>query len=93
MRPSLPVALRERRALGRERRRKTGAGGERRGWRHAASAEVVVAAEKHDVAASKVREAGGPIDEASYACLCGMVFAAAVSTSVQCPHCGSVQAW
>jgi hypothetical protein len=91
VRPSLPVALRERRALGRERRRKASAGGERRGRRHSASAEVVVA--RHDVAASKVREAGGPIDEASYACTCGMVFAAAVSTSVRCPHCGSAQAW
>jgi hypothetical protein len=46
-----------------------------------------------DVAAHKVREAGGPIDQASYVCLCGFAFAAAVSTSVQCPHCGEPQAW
>lgn len=46
-----------------------------------------------DVAAHKVREAGGPIDLASYICLCGFVFPAAVSTSVECPHCGSRQAW
>jgi hypothetical protein len=46
-----------------------------------------------DVAAHKVREAGGPIDKASYVCLCGFAFAAAVSTSVQCPHCGEPQAW
>jgi hypothetical protein len=48
---------------------------------------------RHDVAASRVREAGGPIDLASYVCLCGMVFAAAVSTTVKCPHCGAPQAW
>jgi hypothetical protein len=46
-----------------------------------------------DVAAHKVREAGGPIDLASYVCLCGFAFAAAVSTSVACPHCGEPQAW
>jgi hypothetical protein len=46
-----------------------------------------------DVAAHKVREAGGPIDKASYVCLCGFAFAAAVSTSVECPHCGEPQAW
>lgn len=46
-----------------------------------------------DVAAHKVREAGGPIDLASYVCLCGFAFAAAVSTSVVCPHCGEPQAW
>jgi hypothetical protein len=45
------------------------------------------------VAASRVREAGGPIDMASYVCVCGFAFAAAVSTSVECPHCGSPQAW
>ncbi|HEY7830375.1 MAG TPA: hypothetical protein VIC06_07405 [Solirubrobacteraceae bacterium] len=46
-----------------------------------------------DIAARKVREAGGPMDMASYGCLCGFVFAAAVSTSVECPHCGAPQAW
>jgi rubrerythrin len=51
------------------------------------------ASSRMDVAAHKVREAGGPIDVASYVCLCGFVFAAAVSTSVKCPHCGAPQAW
>jgi len=51
------------------------------------------AATRRDLAASRVREAGGPIDVASYVCLCGFVFAAAVSTSVKCPHCGEPQAW
>jgi hypothetical protein len=39
------------------------------------------------------REAGPPQDQALYSCECGFVFAAQVSTSVGCPHCGSVQAW
>jgi len=41
----------------------------------------------------RVREAGGPIDQASYSCACGCVFRAPVSTSVSCPHCGTAQAW
>jgi len=46
-----------------------------------------------DLAAQRVREAGGPIDLASYACACGCLFTAPVSTSVKCPHCGTGQAW
>jgi hypothetical protein len=46
-----------------------------------------------DVASARVREAGGPIDEASYTCACGYVFQAPVSTTVACPHCGATQAW
>jgi hypothetical protein len=46
-----------------------------------------------DVASARVREAGGPIDEASYTCACGYVFLAPVSTTVACPHCGATQAW
>jgi hypothetical protein len=42
---------------------------------------------------ARVRSAGGPIDNASYACACGFVFAASVSTTVACPHCGADQAW
>jgi uncharacterized protein (DUF983 family) len=41
----------------------------------------------------RVREAGGPIDRASYVCGCGYLFSASVSTTVACPHCGSDQAW
>lgn len=48
---------------------------------------------KPDLDACKVREAGGPLDVAAYVCLCGFAFAAAVSTSVECPHCGAPQAW
>jgi hypothetical protein len=32
-------------------------------------------------------------DQAVYACQCGFVFEAPVSTSVGCPHCGGTQAW
>ena len=39
------------------------------------------------------REAGAPTDAAIYACVCGYVFKALVSTSVDCPHCGGSQAW
>jgi hypothetical protein len=41
----------------------------------------------------RARESGGPIDQASYSCGCGLVFEAPVSTSVACPHCGTGQAW
>jgi hypothetical protein len=41
----------------------------------------------------RARESGGPIDRASYACGCGLVFEAPVSTTVSCPHCGDAQAW
>jgi rubrerythrin len=35
----------------------------------------------------------GPQDHALYACSCGYVFEAEVSTRVSCPHCGETQAW
>ena len=41
----------------------------------------------------RAREAGGPEDTAQYSCSCGYQFAAEVSTSVDCPHCGTPQAW
>ena len=47
----------------------------------------------NDIAVQRVREAGGPIDEACYPCACGYFFIAPVSTSVSCPHCGAHQAW
>jgi hypothetical protein len=51
------------------------------------------AAPTGDAAAQRVRAAGGPLDRASYTCQCGYVFAAAVTTTVACPHCGDTQAW
>jgi rubrerythrin len=32
-------------------------------------------------------------DAALYACSCGYIFKAPVTTSVGCPHCGADQAW
>jgi hypothetical protein len=46
-----------------------------------------------DVAVQRVRDAGGPVDRACYACACGLLFEARVSTTVTCPHCGAGQAW
>jgi len=46
-----------------------------------------------DPVVARVRSAGGPIDNACYSCSCGLVFAASVSTTVACPHCGASQAW
>jgi len=46
------------------------------------------AAERRDA-----RRGGGPQDRALYTCGCGYVFTAPVSTSVECPHCGTDQAW
>jgi hypothetical protein len=46
-----------------------------------------------DPAAQRVRDAGGPLDRASYTCVCGYVFLAPVSTTVECPHCHAAQAW
>jgi hypothetical protein len=46
-----------------------------------------------DPAVQRVREAGGPMDQASYACACGYLFHASVSTTVSCPHCGADQTW
>lgn len=42
---------------------------------------------------TRVRAAGGPEDNAHYTCSCGLVFTAAVSASVACPHCGTGQDW
>lgn len=39
------------------------------------------------------RAAGGPDDTARYDCSCGQVFRAAVTASVPCPCCGTLQAW
>jgi hypothetical protein len=56
--------------------------------------EVVLTAHRPaDPAAQRVRDAGGPIDRASYTCTCGYVFIAPVSTTVECPHCHAAQAW
>lgn len=74
----------------------------RRAHRHRAEDAIAVepvaepapqAAQRRDPDAQRVREAGGPVDRASYTCSCGYLFSASVSTSVACPHCGAYQAW
>jgi hypothetical protein len=59
----------------------------------AAQTDMRGAAPATDAQARQVRAAGGPLDRASYTCGCGYVFLAAVTTTVQCPHCGDAQAW
>jgi hypothetical protein len=58
-----------------------------------AKPELSVPARGCDPDVRRAREAGGPIDLASYVCGCGCLFDASVSTSVACPHCGADQAW
>lgn len=46
------------------------------------------------VSIARSRRGGGLTqDRALYACGCGHVFDALVSTSVDCPECGDTQAW
>jgi acetyl esterase/lipase len=58
-----------------------------------ATATAPVAVDRDLAAERRLRHAGGPRDRATYACTCGYVFDADVSTSVACPHCGTGQAW
>ena len=46
-----------------------------------------------DRASMRVRQAGGPLDLASYSCECGCIFPALVTTTVTCPHCSTPQPW
>ncbi len=48
---------------------------------------------RHRSPEQRVRQAGGPEDRALYSCACGYAFQAAVSTTVDCPHCGDQQSW
>jgi rubrerythrin len=87
VRAGLSHPLRERRASRRRHSRHAS-----KGKPHGVLADVP-AREAPDLAVLRVREAGGPVDRASYSCECGYVFAAKVSTSVCCPVCGTGQAW
>jgi hypothetical protein len=93
MRPSLLHTLGE----SRQRRRQRGRhGAELPGGPHAAARPAPAPAASRcaaDADAERVREAGGPVDRAAYACACGYMFSAEVSTTVSCPHCGAGQAW
>jgi hypothetical protein len=44
-------------------------------------------------APSRERRGGASQDRALYVCRCGSAFAADVTASVSCPHCGESQAW
>ena len=59
-------------------------------WRHHDTPPAPLG---NDITVRRLREAGGPVDEACYPCGCGCFFIAPVSTSVSCPHCGATQAW
>ncbi len=92
MRPSLLHTLGESRQRRRQRARR---GAEPASGPHAAHPAPAAppAACAADPDAERVREAGGPVDLAAYACGCGYMFSAEVSTTVSCPHCGAGQAW
>jgi hypothetical protein len=93
MRASLPHTLRERRRSRADQHRRGAAATPAAPSSGAATAPAAVEAPVADQAAQRVREAGGPIDEAAYVCECGFMFRAAVSTTVACPHCSAPQAW
>jgi len=78
---------------GRRQRRARGGEPSASGVSPATLASQPVLATSCDPAVQRVREAGGPIDHASYTCECGYQFRAPVSTTVHCPHCGLGQAW
>jgi hypothetical protein len=74
--------------------------GQRRSHQGTREAEVAPGAAEADPeterdlrAERRIRESGGPDDNALYNCSCGFVFEASVSTTVSCPHCGALQAW
>lgn len=82
-----------------ERRRARRAQGERRG-RHATPTPLTLARAAEARASCPPEAAHGAHaaarcshDRASYACHCGYLFDAQVTTTVTCPHCGAAQAW
>jgi hypothetical protein len=94
MRASLLHPLREQRHTRRHRRAHGAVAGDPAAQPQPSPQSVPTGATRAcDPAAQRVREAGGPVDHASYSCSCGYLFSASVSTSVSCPHCGSDQAW
>jgi hypothetical protein len=94
MRPSLLHTRDERRDSRRQRHRRAARTGESAAQPCDPAAQPCEpAAPPRDPAVQRVREAGGPVDRASYTCACGYLFSAAVSTTVACPHCGADQAW
>ncbi len=43
--------------------------------------------------AARARRAAASQDRAFYTCACGFAWTGAVTTTVDCPHCGTGQAW
>jgi hypothetical protein len=74
-------------------RRRRGRRAAGRSARPAADAEPRAAASGQRAAQARAQRSGGPQDKALYACGCGYVFRALVTTSVGCPRCGTGQAW
>jgi len=94
MRASLPDTLRQRRRARASRHpRATPAPAKVDSAEVPTIAELAAVVDSADPAVKRVRDAGGPLDEASYACQCGFLFRAPVSTTVACPHCRAPQAW
>jgi hypothetical protein len=58
-----------------------------------ATTRTITAARESAPRTRDARRGSGPEDRALYSCMCGFAFMAAVSTSVDCPHCGTEQAW
>jgi hypothetical protein len=58
-------------------------------------ASILTRAARHAAAPARERNQRANVsqDAATYACECGYIFTAAVTTSVGCPHCGTDQAW
>jgi hypothetical protein len=93
MRAGLPHSLRERRRLRAERGRRATVGAPDTARAKTAVPGHAQTSPVADPAMQRARDAGGPLDEACYACHCGFVFRAPVSTTVSCPHCRAPQAW
>lgn len=95
MRTNLPETLRRRGRTrdGRHPRPSIAAPLKRAAASPGPATEAAVPSAAADPAVERAREAGGPHDEAAYACPCGFVFRAPVSTTVACPHCQATQAW
>lgn len=56
-------------------------------------AKTTIATRESAPGTRDARRGSGPEDRALYSCMCGFAFMATVSTSVDCPHCGTEQAW
>ncbi len=91
LRERIPRRLRERRHPRWGRSRPTAAN--RQAAEHFPSPGPGPGSGPSDLAVERVRDAGGPVDRASYSCECGFVFIAPVSTTVTCPHCRAGQTW